>query len=452
MNILGNYAVKGASLVISLIVLPSYISYFTSQAVLGVWFTLIAVLNWVLLFDFGIGGGVRNQIVEPLEKKDGTSISEILSTSYLLIGVIVIVIVAAAWPICQLVDWKIVFGTDPQSVNDSTLKLTIYILFIGLAVRFFSVLVSHILYAMQKAVLPSAIILMSNVLILAYLLIANHLSFQGDLVSLALVTAFAYNAPALLVTFTVFHKYFKGIGVHVSHFRVKRIRGLLGTGGKLLYMQILVAFIFGIKELLISWFTGSSQVVDYQVYFKLIGSVGTVFALAMTPIWSEVTKSLVLQNYTRIISLYKTACKVVVLFGIGQLVLIPAMPWIVKSWLGDGVIETSYWDATIFCIFNVSYMWIMLNYNFACGLTLIRSFAVHLSIAAVLNIALAALLCSVDPCWTMVIVATILALLPCSILAPKKVLKYLHSVKESASHQSLLTREGADTGDALHVH
>ena len=60
-NVAGNYLVKGAAMLVSLLVMPAYMRYFESQAVLGMWFTLIQLLNWIMLLDFGIGGGLRNK-------------------------------------------------------------------------------------------------------------------------------------------------------------------------------------------------------------------------------------------------------------------------------------------------------------------------------------------------------------------------------------------------------
>ena len=70
LNVAGNYLVKGGAMLVSLLMMPAYMRYFESQAVLGMWFTLIQLLNWIMLLDFGIGGGLRNKIVEPLQKGD----------------------------------------------------------------------------------------------------------------------------------------------------------------------------------------------------------------------------------------------------------------------------------------------------------------------------------------------------------------------------------------------
>ena len=61
-NIIGAFVVKGGSLIISVVLLPLYLRFFGDQTVLGIWYTILSILNWVVLFDLGLGQGLRNQL------------------------------------------------------------------------------------------------------------------------------------------------------------------------------------------------------------------------------------------------------------------------------------------------------------------------------------------------------------------------------------------------------
>ena len=89
-NVIGNYLVKGGAMLVSLIVMPAYMQYFESQAVLGMWFTLIQLLNWIMFLDFGIGGGIRNKIIEPLKRCDKSRVTELVSVAYISVAAIVL--------------------------------------------------------------------------------------------------------------------------------------------------------------------------------------------------------------------------------------------------------------------------------------------------------------------------------------------------------------------------
>ncbi len=68
-NIFGAFFVKGFSLILSLFTMPAYIRYFQNQTILGVWYTIISVLNWVIYFDLGLGNGLRNLLPAALVEK-----------------------------------------------------------------------------------------------------------------------------------------------------------------------------------------------------------------------------------------------------------------------------------------------------------------------------------------------------------------------------------------------
>ena len=61
-NILGAFVIRGLGLFLSLFSMPAYIRFFNNDITLGLWFTVLSVLNWILNFDLGIGNGLRNYV------------------------------------------------------------------------------------------------------------------------------------------------------------------------------------------------------------------------------------------------------------------------------------------------------------------------------------------------------------------------------------------------------
>ena len=96
-NIIGAFVVKGGSLIISVVLLPLYLRFFGDQTVLGIWYTILSILNWVVLFDLGLGQGLRNQLPAFIEKNDQKGIRDSISTTYILMSIIAIVIGIAGY-------------------------------------------------------------------------------------------------------------------------------------------------------------------------------------------------------------------------------------------------------------------------------------------------------------------------------------------------------------------
>lgn len=420
-NVVGNYVVKGGAMLVSLLVMPAYMRYFKSQAVLGMWFTLVQLLNWIMLLDFGIGGGLRNKIVEPLKKDNRARVTELVSAAYFSVTAIVIVMIVLQHFIVNVLNWYQILGISPTDISEQTLKKMVHILIIGVCVRFFSVLICHILYALQKAVLPGIINLSSSALIMIYLLMASPSGTEKDIITLSYVNSIANNVPALIATVVVFATALKGMWPRVSAFTRKATKEVLGTGGVLFYLQIIIMVLFNVKELYISWFVGTEAVVEYQIYYKLIGMVGGLFSLALNPVWSAVTKAIVEKKEKWIRGLYRKGVMLIGLFGVAQIALVIAMPFIVKIWLGESAISVSRISGMLFCIYNLIYMWMMLNYNFACGMGRTKVISIWLTFAGIANLLLTMGGCHIYKSWITVVIATAIAAIPCAIFVQKDI-------------------------------
>ena len=417
-------------MLVSLLVMPAYMRYFQSQAVLGMWFTVVQLLNWIMLLDFGIGGGLRNKIVEPLQKGNKDRVIELTSAAYISVASIVLVLIVLQHFVVDALNWYTILGLPQSEISESTLKKMVHILVIGVCIRFFSVLICHVLYALQKAVLPGFINLISSALIMLYLLFAKPTNSETDIVVLAYVNSIANNLPALIATVWVFATVLKGMWPRISAFTKNATNEVLGTGGMLFYLQIIVMVLFNVKELYISWFVGSEAVVEYQIYYKLIGMIGGLFSLALNPVWSAVTKALVEKKEEWIRSLYRKGMELIAIFGIAQIILVVAMPMIVKIWLGESAIAVSRVYAILFCIYNLIYMWMMLNYNFACGMGRTRVISIWLTIAGIGNLLLTMWGCGVYKSWITVVVATAIASIPCAVVVQNDIFKVIKNMND----------------------
>lgn len=428
LNVIGNYLVKGGAMLVSLLVMPAYMRYFESKAILGMWFTIIQLLNWIMLLDFGIGGGLRNKIIEPLQKGDKEYVVKLVSAAYISVASIVLILIILQQFIVEAIDWYSILGISTNDISEKSLKKTIHILIIGICVRFFSVLVSHVLYALQKATMPGLINLISSALIMIYLVLVEPTGNESDIINLAFVNSVANNVPSLFATIIIFSTALKGMWPRVKAFTLRAAREVLGTGGVLFYLQIVLMLLFNVKEIYISMFVGAIAVVDYQIYYKLIGIIGGLFSLALNPVWSAVTKALVEKKGKWIKALYRKGIGLIALFGVVQLVLVAIMPVVVEIWLGENAIKVSRLVGLLFCVYNLIHMWMMLNYNFACGMGRTRVISKWLTIAGIGNLFLTIVGCRIYKNWVTVVVATAVAAIPCAICVQKDLFSAINNI------------------------
>ena len=150
-NIIGTFLIRGIALIIAFFTLPAYISYFENQNILGLWFTILSVLTWILTFDFGIGNGLRNKLVKALVSKNKLLIKQYISSAYILIGTIIIIIAVLAILFFGHINWNVVFNIPQNIVSKKILSLTVYIVFLSIILQMFFKLINSILYALQKS-------------------------------------------------------------------------------------------------------------------------------------------------------------------------------------------------------------------------------------------------------------------------------------------------------------
>lgn len=430
LNVAGNYLVKGGAMLVSLMIMPAYMRYFESQAVLGMWFTITQLLNWIMLLDFGIGGGLRNKIVEPLKSGNRKYVTELVSSAYFSVGAIVAFFIILQAFCLDAVEWNTILGVSTDDIDEKILLKMVHILTVGICFRFFTVLVSQILYALQKATMPGFINLISSALIMLYLVFAKPTGTPNDIIRLAYVNSISNNAPAVIATIWVFATKLKGMYPRLSAVKIKAVKEVLGTGGTLFYLQIVLMLLFNVKEIYINWFIGAEEVVEYQVYYKLIGMIGCLFSLALNPIWSAVTKAIAEKKYRWVKHLYRRCLYLVGLFCVAQLLFIALMPWIVKIWLGKQAIEVSRIYGLIFCFYNVIYMLTMLNYNFACGMNQTKTITFWLTFASISNLLLTVWGSQLVQSWVITIIASAIAAIPCTIFVRRDLYSVISSLND----------------------
>lgn len=79
---------RGLGIFVSFAMTPAFIRYFNNNEVLGLWFTILSVLIWIMNFDLGIGNGIRNFLVKALTDNDRIEARRVISSGFISVGVL----------------------------------------------------------------------------------------------------------------------------------------------------------------------------------------------------------------------------------------------------------------------------------------------------------------------------------------------------------------------------
>lgn len=411
-NIVLSFGVKGLSLLVVLATTPAYLAYFDDGEILGLWFTLISILTWILTCDMGVGNGLRNELVYALSSDDVEEAKSLVSSSYVFLCSVAGVVLLAVLFLANAVNWFVVFNIDESSISFADLKTAITIILLSVVIQFVLRLITSVLYSLQKAFLPGFISLLTNAALLVYCLWAPAAGVRYDIVSLAIVYAFAVNVPLLLTSVFVFTLLRPDIRPSFRAARKDLAFRVLKLGAAFLWLQFMALLLNNSSSYLIALLMGNTQVVEYQIYYRIFTIASTVSLLCTTPVWSAATKAKSEGNYAWLWKIYKLFAILSVVAAMAEFVLCLPLQTVFNFWLGAEAIEVSWTSALMFALYGSLIVWSNVVTTFANGLQELRLQTVFLTIGAFANIPIAIIFSHIFGSYLAIVASNIIAYLP----------------------------------------
>ncbi|WP_343246838.1 hypothetical protein [Diplocloster hominis] len=411
-NIIGAFIVRGGSLIVSLFTMPVYIHFFANQESLGIWYTILSVLNWVFTFDLGLGNGLRNKLPLCIANHDEAGGKAYIAATYAgTFGVVFVWGIIGAILIPN-VNWHTVLNINSNTVSSKGLSMAITIVFIGIMLQFFLKIITSILYAIQKSALVNLLSLVISVFTLVLVSVTPGGNGDENLIRMSVINVIAAIVPYLVATLLVFRYKLRSLIPSIRDVTIRCVKEVLNIGVAILWLQLVFMVISSTNELLITKLTSAAHVVEFQAYYKIFNTVSSVFALALTPIWSAVTKAAGEKRYTWI----KKLNHLLLLASAGvlllELLITPFMQPIIDIWLGKNYIEVVPAYAVLLAVSSSIFFLHSVNTSIGNGMSYFKVQFIWMTIAAIIDIPIAIILVKILNSWTGVILANIIALMP----------------------------------------
>ncbi|MCS5422125.1 MULTISPECIES: lipopolysaccharide biosynthesis protein [Psychrilyobacter] len=428
-NITGSFLIKGLGIIVSMFTMPVYMTFFSDQVILGVWFTLISMLNWILNFDLGIGNGLRNHLVIALSEKSDKKIKQYISSAYIILGSLSIGIIIIGYLFIGFINWNMILNISPEILPNGLLLKVVRILFVGIIAQFFLRLIVSILYAMQKTVLPSILALISSILLLLYMKGYTSVNIEQSLNDLAIINVLTMNVPLLVTTIALFLTKLKKSKPSLKFYVKNYARNIMKLGGEFFFIQIMSLVMVSTNLMLITWLYDPKYVVEYQVYFKLFNLFVVLFSLIVNPIWSAVSKAYVEKNYTWIKKIYNYLNILSIVATLACFFLIFFLQYIVSLWLGENSIIINYSYAFYFAVNSSLIIYTLAITSIANGIGSLKPQIYCNVIMATMKFPLAYILSFVVGGWGSIILTNIILMTPCVIFQSIMINKTLKNKK-----------------------
>ncbi len=429
-NIIGAFVIKGFSLILSLFTMPAYIQYFQNQTILGVWYTIVSVLNWIIYFDLGLGNGLRNLLPAALVEKNQTKIKEYISTTYVTMSILVIALSVLGICVIPRLKWNSLLNVSESVVDNYTLARCVLIIYIGIMLQFVLKLVTSTLYALQKSAIVNFMTLCTSLITLIALYIIPSSSLKLNLWRMAWVNVLAAILPYFVVSIIVYGKMLNNAYPTLKYFNKKYVSPILKIGVSLLWLQFVFMIISSTNEFLITSFTSPEFVVEYQAYYKVFKTGSMIFSLALTPIWSAVTKAQASKDYLWITKIYRIFLLATIVCVMLEFLVIPFLQIFMNFWLGKDMIHVNNIYAIVFVFSGSIFVLHNVNTSIGNGISYFKIQMIWMTFAALIDIPLSYLCVQWTGSWIGVVIANVLALLPYELMAPFYTMKRLNILEK----------------------
>lgn len=439
-NVILTIIIKGGAMLISVLTVPAYIKYFGNDTAYGAWLTIAAVFTWINMFDFGIGNGLRNFLVKSIAEKDNKACKTYVSSAYVSIGFISLLFLIVGLGISFFVDWNVILKVPKDLISAGTFRRFIQIVFCGVIIHFFFMLINSIFYAIQKTFWPNLLSLLTQTIILIYIALPNNGTLNNKLMELSFVYVMAYNIPLLVATFVLFFGKLKTIRPAVWCFNRDISKSILGLGGMFFVIQISLIALNSSNEVYINAFFVSEDVVQYNYYYKLFYIISVFVSLLGQPIWSAITKAYCEKRYHWIMRIWKVLAGVATICAIGSIGLAILYQPIADLWLGKGQLIVSFLPVTLFAIMTIQMAIINLSNCLSNGLGKLKMQAIFTVVGALLKLPLTWIFAKILGVWYAVILATIIASLPLMVIQPIYMFKYIKKLEKYNNEENFSGR------------
>ena len=416
----GSVFFKCGAILATFLAMPIMIKYLGVEQ-FGIWSTMLTLIGWVMMFDFGIGNGLKNKISESLARNDTQKAAGFISTAYGLIGFISIFLFFTFFSISYYIPWQRVFNT--QIISDDELRYAAVALSFFVFSNFWISLVNQIYHGLQKSSFVTFGQFVSNVLALVFVVILYYF-YDTSLIKMVIVYGFALLLSNGLLSFLIFSSNVN-LKPNLKSFDSKKVYSLLSLGVKFFVIQLAVIVIFMTDKIIITQLLGPENVTPYEVVFKLFSVFTILHSLILLPIWPAYSNAYAQGDFSWIRATLKQQIKIAFALFFGASLLSFLGPTIVSVWIGSDLMldETLY---IFFFGFIVVSVWSNVFAYFVNSVNKINVQLFTSVIAAVINIPMSIYFVSnLDMGLNGIVLATTISLSIYALIGPFQVLRIL---------------------------
>jgi O-antigen/teichoic acid export membrane protein len=296
---------KIGSIIANFIMVPLSIKYLGIEDY-GIWLTLSSFLTWFILFDIGLGNGLRNKFAEARALGDDNLARSYVSTAYcsiFLIGVALFLIILI---INNFVDWAAILNARGDKADELKVLMPMVLGFLGL--QLVLKLINSIYLADKNHSIQDKIQFYTQIIMLAFMFIL----LENNGKSLQLFGGMYMAVPVLLMiilSIIAFNGRYAAYRPSIALCKKQHFREINSLGLRFFIIQMAALVLFSTNNIVISHLFGPAEVVSYNIAFKYFSIITLCYGILIVPFWSSFTDAWVRDDKAWIIKSVSTISK-----------------------------------------------------------------------------------------------------------------------------------------------
>ncbi|MCL1938893.1 MAG: MATE family efflux transporter [Candidatus Azobacteroides sp.] len=287
-NIAASFAIKGLTILISLILVPLTINYVNPERN-GIWLTIYSMVLWLNLFDVGLGNGMKNKLAEAKAKGENELAKKYVSSTYAIVGGICLIVFIVFCFINPQLDWIKMLGSG-ASIEPYRREISglIWISMVAFCITFVFNLLKSVLIADQHPAISSFLDMLGQLFTLMGIFFLLKTT-SPSLIYLGLVTGFAPIIVYVVASIYFFHTKYRDWRPSFGQVDFKLAKNMLNLGVKFFISTVAVIMVNQMIPFLILRITTSSEVTSFNVALRLFSFVFNIIVIVIIPYWSSFT-------------------------------------------------------------------------------------------------------------------------------------------------------------------
>lgn len=366
-NIIASFAIKGVSIIVSLLLVPMTLGYVSSE-LYGIWLTLSSIMMWLSFFDVGFTLGLKNKLAEAIALNNWVKGKSLVSTTYFMMILIFVPICIALELLIPCVNWANVLNVS-QQYNDEISKV-LYVLVAFFCLQMIVNVLTSVVAAYQQVALSNAFPVIGNILSLIAIWFLIHFC-PPSLISLAFAISAMPIVVLIISSVILYHKKYKLVSPNIKYIEKKEISSLFGLGAQFFLIQIQSIVLFQSTNILISNVSGPESVTSYNIAYKYMGIAMMAFNIILTPLWPAFTDAKTKNDFNWMRKVYKKMSILYVYSVFVMIIMAIIAPWVYNIWIGTKA-DVSYIMTLFVCIYVIIQNWDGLQVNLINGIGTVK--------------------------------------------------------------------------------